>query len=141
MYGPSGFIEIHACFPWSKALSGIEEMLQFCQVNKVESFISGVKVHSEGNSLASFEQDGISIGFDIRRKRLEQSKMLEKITWQMHQIIHKNGGKIYLAKDSTVSAYHFKSMFPTFWLKIQEGSKVNKLLMSDLFLRLINEGS
>ena len=74
------------------------------------AYLSGIKLHKKDEFLISYSLNGFSVGFDfpvIPAKEKIQEKMFD----ELHDLVVKNGGLVYLAKDSLMKPHHFKKMY------------------------------
>jgi decaprenylphospho-beta-D-ribofuranose 2-oxidase len=112
IYGKKGFIEIQPIFKYDKAESAILQILKKCNEYKIQSTLTALKIHKkEKNQLFNFSEDGFSIGFVFPVKEIKEFQ-LSKLINDINNIILKNEGIIYLAKDSVTNENYFKRFFP-----------------------------
>jgi len=104
-------------------------------INKQTPVLCSIKRLSKQDSLnnLSFFQDGWTVAVDFSYfefNKIEIEKFYEELA--------KCGGKIYLAKDSTLDEKNFKSMYPEFaeWEKVVKFADPKNLYQSNLSKRL-----
>ena len=126
-------IQVQFSLPSSKA--HLLEPLLNKLINKQTPILCSIKRLSKQDSLnnLSFYQDGWTVAVDFSYfefNKIEIEKFYEELA--------KCGGKIYLAKDSTLDEKNFKSMYPEFaeWEKVVKFADPKNLYQSNLSKRL-----
>jgi len=139
MYGRTGFHQFQCVIPDAAARSGIETLLSAASAARAGSFLAVLKtLGAVGKGHLSFPLPGytLALDFPVRAGIGELMMRLEAITLD-------HGGRIYLAKDSCLSANGFATMYPKLdaFRKVIQGVDPDGLFVSDLARRLhIREG-
>ncbi|MBK1657398.1 FAD-binding oxidoreductase [Paracraurococcus ruber] len=108
MYGRRGFHQFQCVLPFGPGEAALRQLLETISAAGEASFLAVLKVMGRpGRGLLSFALPGYSLALDIpaRPGAAELLAALERITRDA-------GGRIYLAKDSMLSAEGFWSMYP-----------------------------
>jgi len=104
-------------------------------INKQTPILCSIKRLSKQDSLnnLSFYQDGWTVAVDFSYFEFNKTE-IEKF----YEELAKCGGKIYLAKDSTLDEKNFKLMYPEFaeWEKVVKFADPKNLYQSNLSKRL-----
>lgn len=107
--GRRGFIEYQFVLPFANALSALLEISQILQSNQQISVFAGIKsMGPTSTGLLSFPLEGITLAMDIQVKGRQPYIALNSID----KVVLNAGGRVYLAKDSRLSAETFKLMYP-----------------------------
>ena len=134
MYGRAGFHQFQCVIPDAEARAGIETLLSAASAARAGSFLAVLKtLGAAGRGHLSFPLPGytLALDFPVRPGIGELMTRLEAITLD-------HGGRVYLAKDSCLSAKGFATMYPklkAFRAVIQEVDP-DGLFVSDLARRL-----
>lgn len=108
LYGKPGFSQFQAVIPDAAAESGLRALLSAANKGATASFLAVLKtLGAEGQGLLSFPQPGFTLALDLPR-RAETEALLARL----EAITLDHGGRIYLAKDSALSAEGFARMYP-----------------------------
>ncbi len=108
LYGKPGFSQFQAVIPDEAAEVGLRALLTIVSQSGPASFLAVLKtLGAEGQGLLSFPRPGFTLALDLPRRAgtAEVLARLEAITLD-------HGGRIYLAKDSALSADGFARMYP-----------------------------
>ena len=110
LYGVNGFYQFQCIIPHESAMSVMHKLLAKIADSKQGSLLAVLKVHADETSpgLNNFCMNGCSLALDFKNtgnKTLDLLKSLECMVVDA-------GGRIYLAKDSTMSSETFKKMYP-----------------------------
>lgn len=108
MYGKRGFHQFQCVLPDEQAPDGMRRLLRTISAAGAASFLAVIKsMGGPGLGMLSFAQKGFSLALDIphRPGSLTLLQQLEAETLD-------HGGRIYLAKDSALSAEGFRAMYP-----------------------------
>jgi len=126
-------IQVQFSLPSSKA--HLLEPLLIKLIYKQTPILCSLKRFSKQDSLnnLSFYQDGWSIAVDFSYFEFNKTEIKN-----FYEELAKCGGKIYLAKDSTLDEKNFKSMYPEFaeWEKVVRSADPKNLYQSNLSKRL-----
>jgi len=108
IYGRRGFVQFQCVIPDSEARRALHELLGTIAASGRASFLAVIKtLGSAGAGFLSFPVRGITLALDFPLAR-GTHELLD----QLHSITVEHGGRIYLAKDSCVSARHLRQMYP-----------------------------
>jgi decaprenylphospho-beta-D-ribofuranose 2-oxidase len=110
MYGKAGFYQFQCVLPDEASRAGLRQLLNLIAGAGAASFLAVLKtLGGPSCGLLSFPMRGYTLALDLPRKPgvLALMGQLEKCTLD-------HGGRIYLAKDATLSANGFKRMYPNF---------------------------
>jgi len=134
LYGKKGFVQIQILVQDKEYNKAISEIIKFFQQKKQASFLSTLKEMGKGNSnLLSFPNKGITITLDIK-----MNNNLKFIHKELEKILVKYNCKIYLAKDSLMSAEFFEKSYKNLieFKKIKKKYDIFNLINSYQFERL-----
>jgi hypothetical protein len=104
-YGKKGFMQFQCVLPLKNSEKGIELILQTIAKSKQGSFLAVLKKFGNQNMGFSFPMLGytLALDFPVSRKSIELVNIL-------HEITIKYKGRIYLAKDSILTAKDLKKL-------------------------------
>ncbi len=109
IYGRRGFIQYQALFPPDTAYDGLKLTLETLSKYGLASFLAVIKRSGAANpSPLSYLFEGYTLALDIPNvgeRMVEMSKKLD-------EILLMNKGRLYLAKDSLMTAEVFDQMYP-----------------------------
>lgn len=138
MYGPRGFIQYQCLLPpGPEGAKGLERIFKTCQDENLPSFFAVLKrfAKAEQNQFAtlSFPDEGYTLAID-----LPGDKKLARLCTKLDQIVVEYGGRIYLAKDSMMTAETFAAMYPqaVAWQKVCTKLHSERVFRSALAKRL-----
>jgi decaprenylphospho-beta-D-ribofuranose 2-oxidase len=107
-YGRRGFMQFQCVLPDETAHKGLAELLHRITGSGLASSLAVIKtLGSNGRGCLSFPMRGVTLALDFPRTA-PAARLLESL----HAVTVDHGGRIYLAKDSCVSAAHLRSMYP-----------------------------
>ncbi|MGY0691325.1 FAD-binding protein [Virgibacillus sp. FSP13] len=117
LYGKNGFVQYQAVFPKAnQPKEGIRKLLERLSSEKRSSFLAVLKSSGQANNgLLSFPMEGYTLALDIPIKNNSLFSFLK----ELDDIVLAHGGRVYLAKDSTINPETFRSMYPN-WKKFME---------------------
>jgi decaprenylphospho-beta-D-ribofuranose 2-oxidase len=108
IYGRRGFVQFQCVIPDPEAHRALHELLRAIAASGQASFLAVIKsLGSAGVGFLSFPLRGITLALDFPLARGTHA-LLDRL----HSITIDHGGRIYLAKDSCVSARHLRQMYP-----------------------------
>ncbi|MGC8734894.1 MAG: hypothetical protein ACP5RD_07680 [bacterium] len=117
LYKPKGFLQYQIIINSEEAL---EEIIYKITKSNVKPYLSILKFHKEGNNnFLSFPTKGFSLALDFK---LQEG--LYNLLNEIDNIVIKNQGRIYLAKDNRIDKDKFMLMYP----KINEFKKIRQEL-------------
>lgn len=108
IYGRRGFRQFQCVIPDAEAAKGMQRLLETISAAGRGSFLAVLKtLGDEGRGHLSFPMRGLTLALDFPCSHgvSELMRRLERITLD-------HGGRIYLAKDSSLSAAGFRRMYP-----------------------------
>jgi FAD/FMN-containing dehydrogenase len=109
IYGRRGVLQYQLVLPAAKARQGLVEILERTASDRSGSFLAVLKSTGPANEAPlSFPLEGISLALDFPNYG---PSLLETIR-RLDQIVLKCGGRVYLAKDSTLRPEDFATMYP-----------------------------
>tara|TARA_B100000780_G_scaffold97560_1_gene68048 strand:+ start:5937 stop:7262 length:1326 start_codon:yes stop_codon:yes gene_type:complete len=103
LYGKKGFFQFQCILPSSKSHQGYSDILQIIQKNSSGSFLAVLKKFGKGNNFLSFPMEGYTLALDFKVNVINL-----KMVSMLNDIVVKNGGRFYLAKDATLTPELFK---------------------------------
>ena len=106
VYGTNGFIEYQVVIPHTNAYNTIHKLLSIITKSGLGSTVAAIKPLTTSNGYLSFPIDGITFAVDFA-----YNKKLWKLIDKLDNIVIKNGGRVYLAKDSRLNAESFSKMY------------------------------
>lgn len=108
IYGRRGFHQFQCVLPDAEAPAGLRRLLEAVSASGAASFLAVLKtLGGQGRGMLSFPLRGYTLALDFphRPATAELLARLERITLD-------HGGRIYLAKDSALSAAGLAAMYP-----------------------------
>ena len=134
MYGRQGFRQFQCVVPSGPGVAALRRLLETVAAGGNASFLAVLKVMGpEGLGMLSFGMPGYSLALDIPAKPGS-----EALFAQLERIARDAGGRIYLAKDSLLSAEGFAAMYPRAgeFRAVRERVDPARRLSSDMARRL-----
>lgn len=123
IYGKRGFIQYQVAFPFSTSRAGLREVLEKISESGRASFLAVLKTFGEANEAPlSFPFAGHTLALD-----LPYSPDLPQFTAELDEIVLKHEGRIYLAKDATLSPEAFRKMYP----RLEEFEEIKRRIDPD----------
>ncbi len=108
MYGKQGFRQFQCVVPPGPGVAALRRLLETVAAAGSASFLAVLKVMGpEGRGMLSFGMPGYSLALDIPARPGS-----EELFGRLERITRDAGGRIYLAKDSLLSAEAFAAMYP-----------------------------
>lgn len=140
VYGKVGFIQYQFCVPTDAFVTATEKILACLHQAGHMPYLAVLKRFGEQQAgPLSFPQPGFSLALDIA---LDKQKTLLRTLATLDAIVLEHAGRTYLAKDTHLSAEHFRQMYPQWqdWLNIKKQYDPKAQFQSDLSQRLkLNE--
>lgn len=117
LYGKKGFVQFQAVIPKeNNPKEAMRKLLTQLSEEKRASFLAVLKSSGPANQgYLSFMKEGYTLALDIPIKDASLFDSLKKLD----DIVLEHGGRVYLAKDSTISEATFKQMYPE-WEQFME---------------------
>ena len=105
LYGRRGFHQFQALLPEPR---GVRALLEACAASRAASFLAVLKTMGrEGAGLLSFGGRGHTLALDFPAGR-----GIDELLGRLEHLVLDHGGRVYLAKDSRLSAASFAAMYP-----------------------------
>ena len=109
IYGSRGFTQYQCVLPHADDHGPARRFLELFIAAGGMAFLCVIKdCGPEGKGLMSFPRPGISIAMDFPMHRTNTQPFVDRLS----ELVLAEGGRIYLAKDATTRAEHFKAMEP-----------------------------
>ncbi len=134
LYGPRGFIQYQCVLPASAGLDAPRRFLELARRVGAHPFLCVVKDSGpEGPGLLSFPKAGMTVAIDVAVK-----PDLQAIVDRLNEWVITQEGRVYLAKDGTTRADHFRAMEPRLdrFLQVRRRWDVQGRLRSAQSIRL-----
>lgn len=139
IYKPGSMIQYQIFIPKENAKSTFEEIFTLCQKRKIVNYLSVFKKHKPDPFLLTHSVDGYSMAMDFPVTKSNKDA-LWKLCYEMDEIVLKNKGKFYFAKDSTLRKQVVESYFPKENLKkffsLKKKYDPKNILQTDLYKRV-----
>lgn len=108
LYGKNGFYQFQCVLPQASTEAGLPRLLEQITRSRKTSFLAVLKtLGGPGRGCLSFPMKGHTLALDFPRR-----PGVEELLDQLERITLDYGGRIYLAKDSRLSAKGFAEMYP-----------------------------
>jgi decaprenylphospho-beta-D-ribofuranose 2-oxidase len=105
LYGRRGFHQFQALLPEPR---GVRALLEACAASRAASFLAVLKTMGlEGAGVLSFGGRGHTLALDFPAGR-----GIDELLGRLERLVLDHGGRVYLAKDSRLSAAGFAAMYP-----------------------------
>ena len=139
IYKPGSMIQYQVFIPEENALAGMTEVLTHCQKRGYVSFLAVFKRHRKDQFLFTHSVNGYSMAMDFPVTKSNKEK-LWKMCSELDEIVLKNKGRFYFAKDSTLrpetaERYLTKDAINKF-KALKAKFDPNSILQSDLYKRV-----
>jgi FAD/FMN-containing dehydrogenase len=110
MYGKSGLLQFQCVLPWEADQMGIVKVLKSITASGLASFLAVIKVFGDVPSpgLMSFPAPGITLALDFPIRPDISFDLLHRLA----AITLEHGGRMYPAKDATMTAAQFQAFYP-----------------------------
>ncbi len=117
IYGKAGFMQFQCVVPKSDQRTVMKEMLGEIVKSGQASFLAVLKEFGDIPSpgMMSFPQPGATLALDFANRGERTVALLKTL----EEITDRAGGRLYSAKDSLMSAHHFKKHYPQ-WSKFSQ---------------------
>jgi FAD/FMN-containing dehydrogenase len=131
LYGPRGFFQHQSVVPMRAAVDAMERLLTLTGEFQQGSFLVVLKLFGECKSpgLLSFPMAGATLALDLPNRGESTRKLLRAMT----DVVVEAGGRVYPAKDATMSAEAFRLGYPN-WTKLE--ALRDPKIMSDFWRRV-----
>ncbi|MFD2261695.1 FAD-binding protein [Lacibacterium aquatile] len=109
IYGKKGFVQFQCVIPDVTAAEGLKWLLEEISAARAASFLAVLKtLGGDGRGMLSFPTRGYTLALDFPWKDASTTDLMRRL----ERITLNHGGRIYLAKDSALSAEGFAEMYP-----------------------------
>lgn len=135
LYGKKGFIQYQFVVPLQTTKVALKEVLDFLKERGLPSYLAVLKrFGKQGPGLLSFPFEGYTLTLDIPIGRATLFSDLD----DLDEIVLKNEGRVYLAKDGRLNSDRFRKMYPRLgeWLTVKKEVDPNNRFSSDMARRL-----
>lgn len=114
MYGKDGLLQFQCVLPWEQDQRGLTEILKSIAQSGLASFLAVLKVFGNAASpgMMTFPKPGITLALDFPIRHETSFALLERLA----AITLEHGGRLYPAKDATMTAAQFQAFYPQ-WKK------------------------
>jgi decaprenylphospho-beta-D-ribofuranose 2-oxidase len=101
-YDPFGLLQFQCFIPEDRALGTFKLLAEVQKGHGIISFLGVMKKHKRSKTILNYSVDGYSLAMDF--KRAADPRPLQLLCDEMTKIVIESGGKLYLAKDSAMTA-------------------------------------
>lgn len=109
LYGPRGFVQYQAFFPRAESVVGLPRLLDAVVRSGAASFLAVLKsCGAADGGLLSYLEPGHTLALDIPY----HPRSVPDLCRRLDRILLDHSGRLYLAKDSLMSAETFRAMYP-----------------------------
>jgi FAD/FMN-containing dehydrogenase len=108
IYGRRGVVQYQALFPRETSRRGLKELMDKIASSRLPSFLAVLKSSgSAGQGILSYMYPGHTLALDF-----PVTAGLRPFLKELDELLLQHGGRLYLAKDATMSAETFAAMYP-----------------------------
>ena len=139
IYGKSGFRQFQCVIPDTGARQGLHRILEYVERKGSLTSLAVIKtLGGEGRGLLSFPIRGVTLALDLPCR-----PGLDDAMAQLERLTLDHGGRVYLAKDSCISATSFAQMYPKLsqFRRVLETVDPARRMNSDMARRLRIRGT
>jgi decaprenylphospho-beta-D-ribofuranose 2-oxidase len=109
IYGRRGFLQYQVLFPPKTSFDAITRLLERLALRRQTPFLAVLKsMGPAGAGWLSFPFEGHTLALDLPNRGEEMGRIMS----DLDDLVLENGGRLYLAKDATMSAATFQAMYP-----------------------------
>jgi L-gulonolactone oxidase len=132
LYGGRGFFQHQSVVPMNNAPETLRRLLQLSAEGGEPSFLAVLKVLGDRPSpgLLSFPKSGVTLALDLANRGEGTRRLLDR----MADAVVAAGGRLYPAKDATMSGEAFRAGYPR-WRQLEE--QRDPAIMSDFWRRVV----
>jgi FAD/FMN-containing dehydrogenase len=138
MYGRRGFTQYQCVLPAANARQSARAFLELLTARGGASFLAVIKDFGrEGKGLLSFPMPGITIALDIPVVPGQTQALVDAL----NELVIREGGRVYLAKDAFTRKEHFQAMEPRLeaWNRVRRAWDPCGRFRSALSVRLLGD--
>jgi L-gulonolactone oxidase len=134
LYGKRGFFQHQSALPMAGAFEALRELLELTAQLGEGSFLVVLKLFGDKPSpgLISFPLPGATLALDFPNKGDSTRRLLDR----MAEVVVAAGGRLYPAKDATMSGDAFRTGYPA-WRTLEAAR--DPAVMSDFWRRVTTE--
>lgn len=134
LYGKRGFFQHQSAIPMAGAFNALRRLLELTAEFGEGSFLVVLKLFGDKPSpgLTSFPLPGATLALDFPNKGDSTRRLLDR----MAEVVLAAGGRLYPAKDATMSGEAFRAGYPA-WPKLE--ALRDPAIMSDFWRRVTTE--
>jgi L-gulonolactone oxidase len=131
LYGRRGFFQHQSVVPMKNAPETLRRLLELSAEGGEPSFLAVLKVLGDRPSpgLLSFPKSGVTLALDLANRGEGTRRLLDR----MADVVIAAGGRLYPAKDATMSGEAFRAGYPQ-WRQLEE--QRDPAIMSDFWRRV-----
>jgi FAD/FMN-containing dehydrogenase len=140
IYGKCGFTQYQCVLPEARASESARRFFELLTMLGGASFLSVIKdCGPQGKGHLSFPMAGISIAIDLPIVPRNTQLLVDKL----NELVLREGGRIYLAKDALTRADHFRAMEPRLeaWMKVRKAWDPSGRFKSAQSVRLLGDSA
>ena len=136
LYGRSGFFQHQSVVPLKAAPEALQRLLELTSDHRQGSFLVVLKLFGNRPSpgLMSFPMEGATFALDLPNRGASTRDLLDR----MAAVVMEAGGRLYPAKDATMSGEVFRAGYPR-WRELE--ARRDPALMSDFWRRVTREAA
>jgi len=136
LYGRAGFFQHQSVVPLPAAPEALQRLLELTSAHRQGSFLMVLKLFGKRRSpgFMSFPMEGATFALDLPNRGPTTRDLLAC----MAEVVMKSGGRLYPAKDATMSGEVFRAGFPR-WKELE--AKRDPAIMSDFWRRVTCENA
>jgi decaprenylphospho-beta-D-ribofuranose 2-oxidase len=109
IYGRRGFVQYQVLFPPQTSHDAVARLLERVAARRQASFLAVLKsMGPAGPGWLSFPFEGHTLALDLPYR----GEQTDRILAELDALVLEHGGRLYLAKDATMSAETFQAMYP-----------------------------
>lgn len=134
IYGKRGFVQYQPVFPEADGSAGIRAVIEALAAQGCSSFLAVLKqMGGHATGPIGFPIKGLTLAVDMPRV-----SGLDDLLARLDRIVLDHGGRVYLAKDASLSPQTFRAMYPDLdrFLAVRERLDPQGVLSSDQSRRL-----
>jgi FAD/FMN-containing dehydrogenase len=134
LYGGRGFFQHQSVVPMAGAPRALQDLLELTSSEGQGSFLVVLKLFGPRASpgVLSFPREGATFALDLPNRGPGTLRLLHR----MAEVVLKAGGRLYPAKDATMTAEQFRAGFPR-WREVE--SYRDPALSSDFWRRVTGD--
>jgi len=114
VYGKKGFVQYQFVIPPQNGHEGMVKILEAISSARMPSFLTVLKYMGPQEGMISFPMEGYTLALDF-----PVTERIFSFLDGLDQVVRDFGGRLYLTKDSRMSADMFRSGYPD-WQKFQQ---------------------